>query len=498
MPALISTLAALLLLNCAAAAPQVGRWDRFETTVHNPRRYADPYNDVTLNVTYTAPGGERIDFWGFYDGGATWRLRFMPDRLGEWRYEAAFSDGAPGATGTFRVVESDIPGLIGADEHNPIWFGYRGGAHELIRSFHAGDRFFAANWPAEQRAAFLDWLVAQRYNMLSIASHYLNRDVEGRGRGWDTPKLWPLDAAQYRRMEAILDELARRRILVFPFAGFFGKNSNYPRDPEDQLRYVRYTLARLAPYWNLLFNVAGPEPNLRQSWMDSRDVERLGRLIKRLDPFGHLVSVHNRTGDDPYVGSDWTGYGILQGPKTLNRRRLALGLLANHHPRKPLYAQETLWSGNKFHPPYSEADLRKNAYVITMCSAALNFGDMNGDSSSGFSGSLDLADRAQQRHDIIARVWDFFESVPFWRMTPCPEIVDNGYCLAEKGREYLVYLDEPGTVNVEVAGGPYRVTWINAQDTSDRRDAGFTEDGRGLTPPPGGDDWVLYMKRLVP
>ena len=36
-----------------------------------------------------------------------------------------------------------------------------------------------------------------------------------------------------------------------------------------------------------------------------------------------------------------------------------------------------------------------------MSAAALNFGDMNGDSSSGFSGTLNLADKIQSRHDII-------------------------------------------------------------------------------------------------
>ena len=57
----------LLLLASAAQAADVGRWDRFEVTVNNTRSYENPYNDVTLGVTYTAPDGERIDFWGFYE-----------------------------------------------------------------------------------------------------------------------------------------------------------------------------------------------------------------------------------------------------------------------------------------------------------------------------------------------------------------------------------------------------------------------------------------------
>ena len=119
------------------------------------------------------------------------------------------------------------------DETNPLWFGYKGGNHVLLRSFHVGDRFFAINWddPANPndgnlRALFLDWAQAQGYNMLSVASHYLNRNDSGRGEGWNTPDLWPLNAAEWRKMEVILDNLSGRRILVYPSAGWFGKSSD--------------------------------------------------------------------------------------------------------------------------------------------------------------------------------------------------------------------------------------------------------------------------------
>ncbi|MDH7571798.1 MAG: DUF5060 domain-containing protein, partial [Armatimonadota bacterium] len=348
----------------------VAQWGRFETALHNPRPYADPYGDVTLHTRFTRPDGTQVAFWGFYDGNQTWRCRFMPDQLGEWRWEAAFSDGSPGASGVFHCVPSSIPGMVCAHQANPMWFGYRGGRPLLLRGLHVGDRFFAANWPQEKRHAFLNWAERQGYNLLSIASHYLNRDAEGRGRGWDTPRLWPLDAAEYRRMEQILDELARRRFLVYPFAGFFGQRSHYPRNPADQERYLRYTLARVGPYWNVLLNVAGPEPNLPRPWMSAKDVARLGQQIRELDPFGHLLSVHNRTGDDPYRDSVWTSFGTLQGPKTTNRQELSRGLRESHHPAKPLLAQETLWSGNKYHPDYTDDDLRKNAYVIHLSAAA--------------------------------------------------------------------------------------------------------------------------------
>lgn len=491
-----------LALACAACAgapvPKVGQWDRFEASLSNGRNYADPYKDVTLHVTYTRPDKSRVAFWGFYDGGGVWRIRFMPDRIGAWTWEASFSDGAGAARGSFECVPSELPGMITADRVNPMWFGWSSGRHVLIRGFHVGDRFFAANWPAEKRKAFLDWAGKHGYNLLSIASHYLNRDDLHRGQGWDTPKLWPLNAAEYSRMESVLCDLARRRMIVWPFAGFFGQKSNYPRDPEDQELYIRYTLARLAPWWNLMFNVAGPEPNLPKPWMAAEEVQRLGRLIRKLDPMGHLLAVHNYTGDDPYRDSEWSNYGVLQGPKTLSREVLSQGLLKNHHPSKPLLAQETLWSGNKVHihhhGGYSEDDLRKNAWVIQMSAAALVFADNRGDSSSGFSGAMELGEQRQSHHEIVGRVWDFMETIPYYEMRPRQDLVDRGYCLANPGTRYLVYLPEGGATNVTIERGPFRVTWVNARNPAERRSGGLTTDGRDLAAPEVGD-WLVYLER---
>lgn len=487
----------------------VGRWERFEAVLQNPTTYNNPYTDVTLDVVYTRPDGSNVSFWGFYDGdaqaGDTWRFRFMPDQTGEWRYRANFSDGAAAAEGSFTCTESELHGPIGADHANPMWFGFRDGHQTLIRSFHVGDGFFAANTSAERRTAFLDWAQSQGYNLLSIASHYLNRAEPGRGEGWDTPRLWPLNADEYRRMEAILDDLHRRQIIVFPFAGFFGRASNFPVDPNQQEQYMRYTLARLAPYWNITFNVSGPEPLLIKRPipnMGREHVCRLGARIQELNVFAHALTVHNDTGDDDFIDEPWLDFGTLQGPKTTDLPTLSEGALRNHHPDKPLYIQETLWSGNKYHPNYSDEQLRKNAYVLLMAGGAINFIDNGGpvpdavgDSSSGFSGSMDLADCRQGRHDILKGVWDNFARFPFQQLRPAQEAVSRGYCLADPGNAYLVYVDSPGSINVAVEPGSYAVEWVNAQNGHDRHTGEATATGQELATPAQGDDWLLYLKR---
>lgn len=507
MKTTLQTLTAILVLSAltppVAAATECPQWGRFQAAFTNVKAYADAYRDVSLEVTFTRPDGRKIKFWGFHDGGQVWRLRFMPDLPGAWRYEAAFSDGTAAGSGEFTCVKGSLPGPIAVHQANPIWFGRRNGEALLLRGFHVGDRFFAANWSAASRAAFLDWVQAQGYNTLSCASHYLNRDAKGRGRGWETPRLWPLNAAEYTRLEGILDDLARRNIAVYPFAGFFGRDSNFPRDPAGQLLYIRYTYARLGAYPNLLLNVAGPEPLLRESpYLQREEVNRLGAAIQAINIFGRPLSVHNRTGDDEFRDEPWLTYGTLQGPKTANRATLGRGLRDSHHAAKPLLAQETLWSGNTYHiramqRDYSDDDLRKNTLVIHFSAAALVFADNSGDSSSGFTGSLDPKDARQERHDAVKRAWDLCAALPFGHLKPRPDLVqgEHAHCLAMPGRDYLVYLEKSEPVSVKIEGGPYHVTWHDTRRPFDKHDGGLTADAKSLAPPPGGDDWVLQLTR---
>ncbi len=497
----------------ADEAGHVPQWGRFEIAIVHPRSYANPFEDVTLEVTFTRPDSSRIAFWGFYDGADTWRIRALADQVGTWRYQAMFSDGTGQLEGSFTCLASDLPGLISAYEDNPIWFGFKQDEAVLVRSLQVGERFLAEQADplseARRRAAFLDWAQSQGYNMLSIAGCLPNRNVaplslgvipaEG---GWATSALWDNetqrpDPGAYRRLEVVLDDLASRRMLVYPASGFFDQASDFPRAPAQQDLFLRYTLARLGAYWNMIWMVGGPEPQRgRDPYLSREEIDRLGRRIKELDPFGHLLCVSNAAGNDAFKDSDWTSCGVLQGPRTTNRRRLSRVLLSNRSPSKPLYAQQTLWPGSRRHADYSADDLRKNAYVLMMSGVTINLADMAGTPSSGLSGTLDVSRRVQSRHDMVKRVWDFFEGIPFWRMKPRQDLVDNGYCLAEPGRNYLVYLEQRGTVTVDVTDGMYRVEWINARDTSDVREAGIIDSRRDLTSPHEDDDWLLSLTRI--
>ena len=83
-------------------------------------------------------------------------------------------------------------------------------------------------------------------------------------------------------------------------------------------------------------------------------------------------------------------------------------------------------------------------------------------------------------------------------MTPEPELASSAYCLANRGREYLVYLPEGGEVAVDLsdAEGSLSVEWFDPSAGEFRE--GGTVGGGGevtLTSPFEASDAVLYLKR---
>lgn len=97
----------------------------------------NPFLDIRLSVTFTAPSGNQVVVPGFFAGdgagngrGNVWRALFSPDESGNWAYVVSFRQGnnlavsdnatggsilsADGASGSFVIAERDpeAPGLL--------------------------------------------------------------------------------------------------------------------------------------------------------------------------------------------------------------------------------------------------------------------------------------------------------------------------------------------------------------------------------------------------
>lgn len=91
---------------------QTKKFDRFEHTFTSSKDYENVlYNVSTFDITFSSPSGRQRTVRGFWDGGRTWKVRFMPDELGTWTFKSISSDkenaGLHDVSGTFECIEND-------------------------------------------------------------------------------------------------------------------------------------------------------------------------------------------------------------------------------------------------------------------------------------------------------------------------------------------------------------------------------------------------------
>jgi hypothetical protein len=106
---LLATL--LLIFPVLAGAQTVPLWRRFEKAF---AAQIDAVPETEFSVEFRSPSGKPHDVLGFWDGGKTWRVRFMPDEPGTWTYKThsrPLMAGLDGQTGEFacRREESANP-----------------------------------------------------------------------------------------------------------------------------------------------------------------------------------------------------------------------------------------------------------------------------------------------------------------------------------------------------------------------------------------------------
>jgi Domain of unknown function (DUF5060) len=168
----------------------VALFGRFESCLTNTHSYTNPFTDVTLRARFTRPDKSRVTFWGFHDGdghggqaGKVWKLRFMPDQLGRWSYEASFSDGAPGAAGQFECEATDAkPGPLRSDTANPHFWKYADGSRFFPRPYTAPELFVTGN---EQHWRFwVDYFFGGKYRFNFCNANLLNFVGTGEELNW--------------------------------------------------------------------------------------------------------------------------------------------------------------------------------------------------------------------------------------------------------------------------------------------------------------------------
>lgn len=105
-------LSAAMSINILAQTVEALKWHKYELVFISSISYENPLQEVrTFEVAFTSPAGVIKTINGFWDGGTTWKARFMPDETGSWTYYSVCSDakntGLNGQRGTFICNAAD-------------------------------------------------------------------------------------------------------------------------------------------------------------------------------------------------------------------------------------------------------------------------------------------------------------------------------------------------------------------------------------------------------
>ncbi len=116
----------------SAQSSGVPRYGVFEAALTSSKTYANPFTDVTVTATFTAPSGRKLTAHAFHDGGGTWKARIAPDETGAWSWTTSSSDttntGLHNRGGSFSCVSSSDKGFIRPDPTRKYYFSFSDGS----------------------------------------------------------------------------------------------------------------------------------------------------------------------------------------------------------------------------------------------------------------------------------------------------------------------------------------------------------------------------------
>jgi len=249
------------------------QWGLFELALNGPAD-GNPYLDVELTAVFEADGQTR-NVTGFYDGDGVYRVRFMPETMGEWSYRTSSNRAElDGATGTVDV------GPAKDGDHGPVradglHFRYTDGSRYL----NLGTTAYAWNLQGdaleEQTLAMLADAPFTKIRMCVFPKHYRYNENEPPLYPFKLVKTgsstWPatiaeagwqfdcdsVEPAYFRHLEQRIADLAKLGIeadliVLHPYDrwGF----SQMSAEQDD--RYLRYLVSRLAAYPNVWWSMA--------------------------------------------------------------------------------------------------------------------------------------------------------------------------------------------------------------------------------------------------
>ena len=321
------------------------QWGIFELALAGSDA-GNPFLDVSLSAEFRQQN-RVLEPDGFYDGDGVYRIRFMPDMPGDWRYVTKSNvDALDGQTGSFVCTAASVGNHGPVHVRNQFHFAYADGTPYY--SFGTTCYAWAHQGEVleEQTLETLKGAPFNKMRMCVFPKEYIYNENE--------PVYYPFerdengvsdftrfDPAFFRHFEQRVADLRdlgiEADIIIFHPYDRWGYCE---MDAESDYRYLRYLVARLSAYRNVWWSMANEYDFL----LDAKPMaqwDQYFKIIQEKDPYQHLRSIHN---GDPAMNYDhtkpWISHVCIQNwdVKRTGEWRSAYG--------KPITNDECEYEGN--------------------------------------------------------------------------------------------------------------------------------------------------------
>ena len=450
-----------------ASQKPVEQWTIFELELNGPRE-GNPFIDVELSAEFTK-GDQTYSPQGFYDGDGIYKIRFMPDEVGQWQYVTTSNvKSLDGITGNFTCIQASENNHGPVRVRNTHYLAYEDGTpyYQIGTTCYA---WIHQGEAMEERT--LKTLADSPFNKLRMCifpkDYVYNENepvyypFEGEPlKDWDftrfNPEFWQ---HLEKRVVDLLELGIEADIILFHTYDRWG--FEYMEDESDD-RYIRYAVARLAAFRNVWWSLANEYDFMPDK--DEEDWDRFFRIIQRQDPYQHLRGIHN--GSRMYDHTKpWVTHASLQSSD------MAAGTEFRKRYQKPVIYDECQYEGNI---PQGWGDLTPQQMTERFWKGTLS-GCYVGHGET-YKHPEDLLWWAKggvlrgESPERIAYLKSFMANAPvFEDLQPMGEGQGN-FVLGIPGEYYLVYGRTAGNASVRLTGdSPYKIdaidTW-NMTETS--------------------------------
>ncbi len=499
----VAELVAMTSVAQAAQTTQVPRWQPRDFSFTAAAEVPNPFM-VALSARVKGPGGAVLNVPGFFDGNNTWKVRVSPTVEGTWSLVTTSNvkqlDGQTVAFTCIKNSNRKVHGRLRVDKAYPHHFAFEDGTRFFMQGYEY-DWLWALDLdkpgvPTVEKS--LDLIAGSGFNyvILNSYAHDTNwRKGKTADDDYGPSSLYPwegsnekpdhsrMNLAYWQHYDRLMAALHDRGIQAHMLMKVYNKSVNWPkRNSDEEKLFFTWLIARYAAYPNVIWDFAKEAHNekdlaYKQGWL---------KFIRDNDSYRHLSTVHDDDkANDSGAYDELTDFRADQQHGKWHevilqqraRRAWPVANVESDYEHGPGGLEDKTYKG-----AHSPEDTLRTAWEIQMAGGYMAYYYTY--TAWDVVRPLDVP----PGYAYFKHFGDFWRGTAFWLLEPSDKLVNSGWCLANPGREYIVFQNEAGAFTLEIAkaASKLRAEWFNPQ-TGKRTSAGKLGNGTANLTPPA--DW---------